>query len=543
MNPTHLKNILRNVDRAEALRVQGQVADVLGVVCGSAPATQYWAQRFERRRAILGVPQTIALHEDLPVNQAFGLLLLWQRLRTRLPPGRRALVGFVFGDGTRMSPWTESECGQKPALRSFVHKDDLALTIVELALLHFSPVQDHLHRSGFEGLVVKWGDEIQIPSAELTGRDERLRHADVVRFVSMQPMDEHNATQKDWLGVDADGTVRAFIPRRPLEHMRALAPRGWLEDRGGTLWGGVNLGSIAVGRDLLNALLQEFECEVNDPTADRKGRPDLDPQVFTALTIAAHGVPLERQALWLQAMAQSPAIARMHRQHPDLFPRLVRTVDRLAQSRGRPLRIQAMDFGPHYWGDAGGHRQIFDMFTALNRNTPEGTIARRMAGIPEAPDPKGNRLAGTVTLGEHVTVTDSVLINTHISEGRVHNTVLVGTGANHLQCDGALDVGSQVRHLTLPPRAATYRYISPTSTQLQPGERLCSVFLDDAPLHLSIHESANLKGQPHLYTRPAGPNPISLSQAHQRAVAADPHVTEEHRARATQAARGSDDTL
>ena len=71
--------------------------------------------------------------------------------------------------------------------------------MVELAMMYFIPVQQYLKRSGFEGLVVKWGDEVQIPTLDISGSDSLFKEADVVRFVSMRKMndDEYRAQGLD----------------------------------------------------------------------------------------------------------------------------------------------------------------------------------------------------------------------------------------------------------------------------------------------------------------------------------------------------------
>ena len=90
-------------------------------------------------------------------------------------------------------------------------------------------------------------------------------------------MTTESAANKDWVGVNEKQHVIAFIPRRPLSDMEKLADRGLVQIRDGKLYGGVNLGSVAVSYDLLDALLNEFKAEVNDSTANRNDRPALIP--------------------------------------------------------------------------------------------------------------------------------------------------------------------------------------------------------------------------------------------------------------------------
>lgn len=269
--------ILRNIKHTEALFEEGLPPKVLGIVGGSESARRFWQRRLDEIQPSFKAREVISFHEDLPVNQAFGLLLLWNRLREHVKPAEGALMAFVFGEGSRATPFTETDNGQKPAMSSFVKLTrtfaNRHLSMVELALKYFAPVEAYLRRSGFDGVVVKWGDEVQISTRDLSGRNDLFDGADIVRFVSKRTMTEFDAVNKDWLGVDSSGNVTAFIPRRPLAAMRTLAERGLIERRGDTLIAGINLGSIAISRPLLDELLAEFSSEILDPLpTDPKGR-------------------------------------------------------------------------------------------------------------------------------------------------------------------------------------------------------------------------------------------------------------------------------
>ncbi|MBV1859793.1 MAG: hypothetical protein KUG77_15385 [Nannocystaceae bacterium] len=447
--------------------------------------------------------------------------------------GQGALIAFVFGSGTRATPITEAECGQKPAIDSFtrVGRSRRRASLVELAMRTFAPVEAYLRRSGFEGMVVKWGDEVQIPTLDLSGSDPRLAGADIVRFVSMQTITEDTAANKDWVGVDSSGCVRAFIPRRPLSQMAPLADSGVLQRRGDALIGGVNLGSVAISGAFADVLLETFHRDVHDEEAQRSDRPDLDPQLFTALTIAA--LPqAQRATAWRAARDSAPAMAQLAELMPSVIERLVAALSMFEQRHGRPVKLMAMDFGDQYWGDIGQHRSMASFFGALREDTPGGTIARALAEVPELPDARGNRIVGDTHLGPDVTVTDSVLVDAHIHSGEVRDSVLLGTRGGTVTATSAFDVGSTVSALTLGPRSGGYKIVAAASIVVDEGERCTSVFLPEGPILMRVQESADLRDKPVTYDVPLSPNAISFKDAHAKAMAGDPKMLRQARIRA-----------
>ncbi|MDQ2643941.1 MAG: mannose-6-phosphate isomerase, class I [Myxococcota bacterium] len=514
-----LAAVQHNVTATEALFSEGAPSALLGTVSGSPAAQRFWQHALDRVKEPFRARAVESFCEDLPVNQAFGLLLLWQRLRPKFEAGSGALVAFVFGEGTRSTPFTETDNGQKPAIRSFaaLGPGKPRLSMVELALRYFAPVEAFLRRSGFDGVVVKWGDEVQIPTRSLSGTDPLFDGADVVRFVSRRAMTDDEARNKDWVGFDADGKITTFVPRRPLERMHALAERGLLEKRGDTLYGGINLGSIAVSRVLLDALLAEFESEVLDPKAQRSRRPDLDPQFFTALTLAAIRDPEARAEAWRAACSEIPKLVEMEQNLPGVFERLTGVLERFEADRGRPAKFVVLDFVDQYWGDVGQHRQIYDFYMALAARSAEGSIARALAGLGERRDRQGNILAGDTQLGSDVRIENSVLIDCEIQAGHIQDSVLIGTRARSVRADRAFDVESVVDELVLAARAGSYKVVSPEPVVVAAGERVTTLFLPTGEVHLlRVHEDTDLRDKAANYDVPILGNALSFREAHER---------------------------
>jgi hypothetical protein len=386
--------------------------------------------------------------------------------------------------------------------------------MVELAMRYFAPVESHLRRSGFEGVVIKWGDEVQIPSTQLSGTDPRFRTADIVRFVSLRAMTDDDARNKDWLGVDHSGRVTEFIPRRPLKEMSALAERGALQRRGDELWGGVNLGSIAVSSPLLDVLLEEFAADVADATANRGHRPDLDPQLFTALTVAALPDRAQREQAWERALLEVQSLRQVQAHMPDLLTRLRRALDQFEARQGRSVSIQALDFGSPYWGDIGQHRQIYEFYMALNAPGPEGQVARALAGLTPVRNDQGNLLLGEVYVSPDVRVEGSVLINCELrGKGEVKNSVLIGTCAGDIDAESAFDMQSSCERLSLAAGSGCYQAVQ-AEVSAAPNERVTTLFLKAGPALFRVSEQTDLRDRDAHYERAIHGNPTSFAEAH-----------------------------
>src|SRR5215510_10511864 len=510
--------VKQNIALTKLLIEEGKTPGTLAIVSGSESAKHLWQKILDGAKSSLKAISVCSLHEDLPVNQAFGVLLLWQRLSDAADRTRGTLAAFVFGSGTRSTPFTETDNAQKPAMvtpvRVVSDGKERYLTMVELAVRYFISVQQYLMRSGFEGLIIKWGDEVQIPIFDLSGQNPELfGNADIVRFVSIQEMTTESAFNKDWVGVNEKQQITAFIPRRPLSDMEKLADRGLVQKRDGKLYGGINLGSVAVSYALLDALLNEFQSEVNDSTANRNARPALDPEFFTALTIAVVQDENERHETWQRALQENKDVQKLSETIPDILGRIQRAIGTLA----RPLKMLALDFQDQYWGDIGQHPQIYDFYMGLNEPGPKGEILRALADIPDQRDANGNIIVGDSYISQNITVKNSVLINVTLTgQGRIAQSVLIGTRARNIDVDNGFDVLSTAPSLQIFSRGGTYKVVSDVPVSVAEGERVTTLFMPTHGTHLMrVHEQTNLRDLAATYDVPIFGNPVSFKDAHE----------------------------
>lgn len=111
-----IASINRNIAFTTKLIKEGFVPDVIGTV-GNSASQAFWKSIMNIFAGSIGAQGGIALKEDLPTNQAFGILYMWHNLRDAIQKEDRrlsALFAFVFGSGSRSTPFTETDCAQKP---------------------------------------------------------------------------------------------------------------------------------------------------------------------------------------------------------------------------------------------------------------------------------------------------------------------------------------------------------------------------------------------------------------------------------------------
>ena len=189
----------------------------------------------------------------------------------------------------------------------------------------------------------------------------------------------------------------------------------------------------------------------------------------------------------------------------------------------------ALDFGHQYWGDVGQHRQFYRSVMALRSRSEGGSVARAVAGMDGRWDERGNLLLGNSVLGPGVDVRDSVLIDARVGAGVVRDSVLVGTRVGFLQATSAFDLHSTVSSLRLAERSGAYKVVRAAAVEAGPGERVTSVFLEEGPMLLRVHEDTDLRKRDETYDVPILRNPMSFREAHARATALDPLEMEQRR--------------
>ena len=180
-----MSEIWRANIRANKELVQGSRGPTLvSVVSGDATSQRFWQQRFARTRSDVfrrdGSTEVESICEETRKGNFLGTLRAWARTKAAvaeesqsLPP--ITLMSMVFGQGRRLSPFTQASGNRKPAFLLPLTGESTGsyLCAAEMSNLYANLWIDHLAGGGFGGVLVKWGDEAIVPGLDW-GRERRF---------------------------------------------------------------------------------------------------------------------------------------------------------------------------------------------------------------------------------------------------------------------------------------------------------------------------------------------------------------------------------
>lgn len=493
--------------------------DLVERSAGAASATivtgehdrDYWLERTRKTcRDVFradGATEVAAIGEPRALGNFLGTVNAWRQMApadSGSGPAVRVL-SMVFGQGKRLSPFTQVLGNRKAAFPTPLRgrRTRRYLCAAELSNLYSGIWLEYLERHGFRGVLVKWGDEAILPSATFPERD--LSRVDAVRFIWLTEPTPAFAREKDWVVVDrGSGLVRDFVVRQPIER---LDPRIAAERAAGADFG-VNLGSLAVSRVLMDELTAEFERDLADPTSQF----DWDPYVWKALL--APGEQRFREALEADAALGSGSARKLLERSPDFFARLARVRDRVEAKNGRPLAIQSLDFGEALWIDMGLHASLARFFGDLVAESSRGDVIRALSGLADTPrDDRGNIVVdGRIAPGADVR--DSVVLDATIGERSVvkGGVVIRGTHERLGMPAGGVSLFSQVGDASFADGSAIVLGAVADRLELVAGARNTTLSLPGGPVPLWYHEGTAERDSA-FYERVLEGNSMSFEQA------------------------------
>lgn len=476
---------------------QRLVKDNLGptlvtVVSGTELDRRYWQQHFAATQSDVfradASSTLISVCEPVRKGNFLGTLAAWTSTLEALNDRRIALpdvslMSMVFGQGKRLSPFTQSLGNRKSALptplRGSVSHN--YLRTADLSNLYANAWVQHLRSVGFHGLVVKWGDEAVVPSVTWDPHSLDYRQLDAFRFVWKTAPTVELAREKDWILIDPADKMQYQYARQPMEHLnRRLAH---YSQAGYSV--GVNLGSLAVSYQFLDLALDIFREDLAIP-----GRwVDWDPYVWMALFCATEAdwhAEAERE----QQIGKS-GIRDLGVRYPDFYAKITRLRDAVRDQLGRPFAVGVLDFGLPLWTDFGLHTALRTGLLEILNDSERGAVARDLFALPHARDGRGNIIVNSeLPAGADIrnsVICDSVILS---DESVVHDAVVIGGRLRraHMPQGGAVIFSAADDLVFSGANAISLRSVA-AQVHLPGGGRHTTLFLDEGPEQVVTNES------------------------------------------------------
>ena len=488
----------------------------VSVVSGSKEDQAFWQERLlDTRRDIFranGSTIILSSMEKTRKGNFLGSVNAWIEIQNalkgqELPP--LMLMTMVFGQGKRLSPFTQALANRKPAFPTPLCSTSQAqyLSTADVAAMSATLWQQHLEANGFRGLVIKWGDEAVVPGKTWEASKDKYKDVDGIRFIWQTEPTVDLAREKEWVEFDAETAQMTFQYTR--QELDSLQQR--VANRGASRCIGVNLGSLGISYLLMQVMEQVFRSDV----ADEIKWVDWDPYTWIALSC-------KDEAEWqaersLEERMGKTGIRDLEKRLPDFYPKIHLVGDIFRQRYGRMPVIRVLDFGEPYWMDWGLHLSLRRSLEGLISDSDLGAASRELFHLPHERDANGNIILGG-SVPSNADIRNSVLVDTVITDptstirnsvvvaGRYHKLTMPHGGsalfcaADSLECAG--------------PHAIAFRATA-QQLRLEEGDRLTHLYLADGTLEMHSNEAlVNYEGEN--FTRPVMDNPISFEEAARR---------------------------
>lgn len=453
----------------------------------------------------------------------FGTLLAYWKMETWAQKAgkhykdRLVLVGMLFGRGERMSPFTQVEGDRKPAIEVNSHfmapdKSIKVLSAIEEGLFGFVPVVRYLEERGFRGFLDKWGDETEIPSIDMTLIPENTQHyaqTDLIKIISPIIVTPELAAQKDFVLFNEKDDFIGMLPRAPYDSMvQSFESLGIKADNQNRYTAGVSLGPVAMSYDLLQFSLDFFRADIETPGVIL----DFDPYFLMALSI-------DDKALWEKITKNDENLKKLDQLFNNFYQRISQFKKAFEEKFRRPLKLKVLNLGEDiYWADIGQHQAMYDKYFSLLNDDALGEISRKLENLPGKRDENGNIIISS-EIETGIEVRDSVLINSRLKgKGSVSNCVVKNSTIENPEMNQAFSISSVCvqGECVLQRRSGLYKYLGKGGLVLKPYERAGTLFTNDVPLSLKVHEKTDLRDRDNHYNKPILGNSISFSEAYDK---------------------------
>ena len=492
--------------------------DVVIVCTGNVKQAEYWQQRLETVRGVVVPVGTtiVAVDEDWKGGAGNGLGTLYAYVKAcavakekhgidisaSLAAGTHSVSLYhTAGKGTRLAPLPAAENNNKPGVNLPVAipvgDQQAPLSILEAVIK-----QTGAYAASRKGrLSVYWGDQVFIPSVEMTYVPSC--HADIL--CTLGPM----ASEEEWTakGLSGYGLIAVGATgAAQVEKVTHAEATKMLSSLGEITNVGVSLGSFSLSSALLEAFCDEFKTEL----AAKEGKLDTDPHWWMPLTLQCDdycglmegkGVPVET--------------SKAHHDRMSAF--LARFAPEGAMPSGMGL-FGAVDIGEDaFWWDYGQLRWYmkYNLMLAATDEDADAVGMRQFFGVCEG------RVSPDSWIGDGCTVDGGSCVSaSQVAAGSVSGSVLSNVVSGSVECDGCVVVGVSVKSLKLGKGCVVYNVVDDSmDLSLNDGEVIVGVVDDDGNQTL-IRSASSIDGGQAWKERVCG-NPASFEELHAQNAEAD----------------------
>jgi hypothetical protein len=469
----------------------------------STDQEHFWQERLMKGRGQICQDNAIILvvYEDWPGGAGNGLGTLYAvrkaadksqqmfgiDLLAELQNGAAVALYHTAGKGTRLAPLPGSEINNKsavklPGLISFDGEQE-PITILEAVIR-----QTAIYAPSRRGrLSVFWGDQVFIPSVSADYR--ATHHIDILAQIAEMP------TQTQWearglhkyglIAVGGDGNASQVEKISYPKALELIENKAICVEHGI----GVSLGSFSISAPMTMALLSEFSRDLDA----QKGKLDSDPHFWMPITLD--------HATYLQIMAQKGVDSGVS---DSIHQRMKNFLQKFSQAHPEEPIFGCVDVGiDAYWWDYGQLRHYMSENLKLTRQTPESEAMRSFFGITERS--MHNQLGAELDIDDH-----SILLNCHITRGRIRNSVLVGVQAPHLDICDSLIIDTTASSIT-GQNILLYNVCSSQALSLKPQTVRADAYLPRG--QIAIHTDL-LRDGAEDWRKKLPQNPMSYIELH-----------------------------
>jgi hypothetical protein len=515
-------NIRKYRDIIEA----NQGPTVVNVVSGSMADRDYWQDRLQKTAQDVfradGDTMIISSMEASRKGNFLGSVNAWLSIEQALKRKARPpmiLMNMVFGQGKRLSPFTQALTNRKPAFPTpmCASNGEVFLCTVDAASMSATLWLHHLEANGFRGVVIKWGDEAVIPGKNWEVGHASYEDVDGIRFVWQTEPTEDLAREKEWVEFNSKSYQMTYqFTRQALDGLRNR-----LADRGQDRLIGVNLGSLGISYRLMEVAEEVFRADVLT-----EGKwVDWDP--YTWIALACRSEAEWRAEAAFEAQMGKSGIRELEVRMPDFYQKIEKMRNLFQDRYGRQPMIKVLDFGQPFWMDWGLHLSLRRSLEAMTTDSEQGVTLRELFLLPHQRDSKGNIMVRS-TIAAGADIRDSLLVDTTITDpksvmrggvvvaGR-HRKIEMPFGGSALFC-AADTMGFD------GPHAIAFKSTG-DNLQLGEGDRTTRLFFTDGGMDMHSNESLiNYEGEN--YSQPILGNLISFEEATRRMSEEDTRLVE-----------------